>query len=85
MPTPLQRPLVRRVGNLVVQIAPDGIALRGYRRRTWRKYTWQQVASLAHDNLPLVRTAEHAAGSAVLAEMLRNHSLHPGGSDANAH
>jgi hypothetical protein len=69
MLTTLKRPVKRRIGNLVVQLSESGITIRGYRRHKGRDYTWEQVASLAMDDLPLVRAAEQAAGITVLAEV----------------
>ena len=59
----------RRVGNLVIQLTETGLTIRGYRRRKARSYTWEQVASLAADDLPLVRAAEHTAGAKALSQL----------------
>ena len=67
MLTTLKRPIKRRIGGLVVQVSESGITIRGYRRRKSRTYTWEQVASLAADDLPLVRAAEQVAGTTVLS------------------
>ena len=72
MVTKLKRPIQRRIGNLVIQVAEAGIRIRGYRRRKTRTYTWEQVASLAADDLPLVRAAEQAAGTKVLSQIRRD-------------
>jgi len=69
MLTTLKQPIQRRIGNLVIQITETGIAIRGYRRRQSRTYTWEQVASLAADDLPLVRAAEQAEGAKVLSQI----------------
>lgn len=69
--TRLTRPLVRRIGRLVVRIDRHGVWVRGYRRRKWRRFTWEQVASLAlpGDGEAVMRLAETAAGTKVLHSM----------------
>ena len=74
MVTKLKRPIQRRIGNLVIQVAEAGVMIRGYRRRKTRTYTWEQVASLSLDDLPLVRAAEQAEGAKVLSQICRNRS-----------
>ena len=75
MLTPLKRPIQRRIGNLVIRVSEAGIAIRGYRRRKRRTYTWEQVASLALDDLPLVRAAEQAEGAKTLSQICSSVSL----------
>lgn len=62
--TELRRPIIRRIGRLVVTITPDGVELRGYRRRKYRRFvTWSQIASLSGDDCPVTRVAEHETGT----------------------
>jgi len=71
MLTKLKSPLRRRLGRLVIELSDEGITLRGYRRHQGRTYTWEQIASLAADDFPLVRAAEKAAGTKVLSQLYR--------------
>lgn len=47
MPTNLKKPIVRRVGRLVVRLGPDGLAIRAFRCRTWYRVSYAEVAWLA--------------------------------------
>jgi hypothetical protein len=60
--TVLKRPLTRRIGRLVVTISADGIRFRGKHRRSWRMVTWEQVASLASADAPLIAVEERTRG-----------------------
>jgi hypothetical protein len=55
-------------------VSDTGITIRGYRRRKRRTYTWEQVAALAADDLPLVRAAEQLAGARVLSQICPDQS-----------
>lgn len=66
--TPLRRPVTRRIGRLVVTIAPDGIRFRGKHKRTWRTVSWAQVASLAED-APIFLAEETSRGLRELERM----------------
>lgn len=50
----LTKPLRRRVGNLVLEMSPAGLAVRGKRKRTWRRASWKEVAALFADQRPMV-------------------------------
>lgn len=52
-PRRLRKPITRRIGKLIVRITDEGIWLRGYRRRSWRKLTWCEVAAIAAEPRPL--------------------------------
>ena len=58
--TPLKRPLVRRIGRLVVRLSEEGLEVKGYRKRKWWPVCWAQLASLAGETLPAVLEAERA-------------------------
>lgn len=67
----LTRTITRRLGNLVVTITPEGITLRGYRRRSAKRrkrVTWQQIATLA-DASDLFAAAENQDGMAALDKL----------------
>ncbi|WP_145090849.1 hypothetical protein [Rosistilla carotiformis] len=66
----LSRPIVRRIEpKLIVRITPDGVSIRGYRRRRWRDVSWAQLASLADDQLPLVKHCQLADGQEQLRKL----------------
>lgn len=53
MPTLIRkRPVVRRIGMLVVRLDHQGVSIRKYRGRKWRLVTWRQIATLALENEP---------------------------------
>ncbi len=59
-----QRPIAKRFGDLVVTITPEGITLRGYRRRRARLVTWADVCKLAFEgfgpfNSPIGKDRAH--------------------------
>ncbi len=60
--TPLKKPLVRRTGNLVVKLAPEGIHLRGHRKRAWKFIPWQLVAAMVDLNGLLAATEAEYGG-----------------------
>ncbi len=72
--TTLDRPLIRRIGGsrLIVRISPRGLEIRGYRRRRWRLFTWEQIATLAPESQPVTRQAERAEGRRLLARLGAN-------------
>jgi hypothetical protein len=65
----LKRPLTRRVGRLVVRIGPEGITLRGYRKRRGIELSWAQVASLSGPERPAMQLAENVDGRRRLADL----------------
>ena len=67
----LKRPVTRRIPNrnLVVQVAVDGLLLRGFRRRKSKLVTWEQIASLADKSQPIIRSCEEADGRRTLEWM----------------
>ena len=71
----IKKPIRRRIGNLVVEIGPNGIRLRGFRRRKWHAASWEQIAALDDDNDPqltLGRTIDRQAGAKRLQCMQAN-------------
>jgi len=64
MATTLKRPLIRRIGNLVVRIDEDGIEIRGHRKRRWWSISWARLAYAACTavDLPLIVEGEEEAG-----------------------
>ena len=60
--------LRRRVGDLVVTIDLEGVELRGHGMRKRRRFTWEQIASLDHEET-LLRVADEAIGRRVLRDM----------------
>lgn len=69
--TRYNRPIIRQLPNLslVVKIDDGGVFIRGYRRRTWKRVTWAQLASLADDSRPVVKACEVNGGLEVLKSM----------------
>lgn len=65
----LQKPLKRRIGDLVVEITPDGIAIRGFGRKKRLRLSWEQVAFAAADSRPAIVSAETKAGERVLDQI----------------
>jgi hypothetical protein len=55
--------------NLVVKFDEDGISIRAYRRRKWKRVTWAQLASLADDSMPLLKACESREGMQVLVAL----------------
>ncbi len=48
--TPLSKPVVRRIGRLVIRIDATGIAIRRLRTRSWHCLSWAEVAFHAADS-----------------------------------
>jgi len=68
--TELTRPIVRRIGWLIVRIDAEGVAIRGYRRRRWYFISWARIAWFAAFlTPPLLLTAEERKGSEELARI----------------
>jgi len=66
----LSRTIIRRLpGGAVVEIGPEGIVLRRYKGRRRLAVGWDQVASLAGPNRPVMRLCEQCDGRRVLAEL----------------
>jgi len=66
--TELTRPVVRRIGLLVVRMDAEGIQIRGYRRRSGRGVSWARLAYFAEVG-PLVDNAEERIGARELIKM----------------
>ena len=65
--TQLKRPIVRRIGRLVVRIAPEGLSVRGYGCRKWRQVSWLSVGALLEaEDAPVLVRADQVAGVRVL-------------------
>jgi len=65
MPTLLRKPIARRLpSGLVVEIRPEGVALRRVRGRRRLVVSWEQIASLASEDSAeaIPRATETAAG-----------------------
>ena len=69
--TQFSRPIVRRLPNLnlIVRFSEDGISIRAYRRRKWKRVTWEQIASLSDDSQPIIKSCEEADGRRALESM----------------
>ena len=68
--TVLTKPVTRRVKKMVVTITPEGVTMRGYKRRKGSlRVSWAQVASLAPANQPVIRLAENVDGKRQLQAM----------------
>lgn len=67
----MKRPVTRRIPNLnlIVQVKVDGLLLRGFRRRKSKLVTWEQIASLADESQPIIRSCEEADGRRTLEWM----------------
>lgn len=66
MPTTLKKPLIRRIGRLVIRIRDEGLDVRGFRKHKWRHVSWDRVASLIDEHGDIILKAEQAAGSKAL-------------------
>ena len=64
-----QKPVVRRIGRLVVSVHDWGIEIKGYRKRKAKRITWEQVASLADDSEPILLQEETNRGRRVLGQL----------------
>ena len=61
--TELERPIKRRIGNLVVELRREGIVLRRYRGRRRVTLTWPQLFALTpQERDDLIRQVEISAG-----------------------
>jgi hypothetical protein len=60
--TKISKPVVRRIGRLIVRVEARGLSLRGYRRRKWTTYSWSQITMLADGDTPILKAAEEQAG-----------------------
>ena len=68
--TKLTKPITRRIGRLVVTITPEGVTLRGLRRRKRvLRVSWAQVACLARPEHRAIRLAENVDGKRQLQAM----------------
>ena len=67
--TPLKRPLLRRIGSLVVYITREGIELRGFKRRRRIRLTWEQIAALEPDRDTIQFICEERAGRRALDQL----------------
>lgn len=69
--TRFRKPLIRHAPriNLVIRIDEEGVAFRVYRRRKWHRVRWEQLASLADDSAPIIRSMEVEQGAKVLKAM----------------
>ncbi len=67
----LIRPVIRRIPhrNLVVRVTSEGLVLRGFRRRSGKMVTWEQIASLSDGSQPIIRNCEEADGRRALERM----------------
>lgn len=75
----LDRPLRRRVGDLVIEIHAKGVTIRGHNRRKRRTYTWQQIAALDQPG-----TVQAAADEAIGRRVLKQLHATPQGEPAHA-
>jgi hypothetical protein len=70
MPTELRKPLVRRIGSLVVRLTAEGVAIRGFRKKTWRRMSWARLAANVNDtDVRLIEAGEEEAGQRILARL----------------
>lgn len=69
MPTELKKPILRRIGNLIVRLDSNGVAIRGYRHRTWRGLSFSRIAALADESTPIAALSETNAGRVVLEKL----------------
>jgi hypothetical protein len=69
--TRFSRSIIRHLPglNLVVRFDDSGIAIRAYRGRKWKRVTWAQLASLADDSEPVVKSGETNHGLRALKKM----------------
>lgn len=69
--TRFSKPIIRHLAdrNLVVKFDAEGILMRAYRRRKWKRVTWEQIATLADDNEPVLQACEKRDGLRFLAAM----------------
>lgn len=68
----LKRKMQRRLGSLVITIGPEGIELRGYRKRAnYRRklVTWDQIASLSDADKPVLVHEEQSIGQIELQQL----------------
>jgi hypothetical protein len=74
---PLRRPVTRRVELapgvvLIVRLTEEGLEVRGLHKRSWRRWTWTQIAALADSEArPILLAAERAAGAAEIERLTR--------------
>ncbi len=69
--TRFSKPIVRHLAdhNLVVKFDSEGILMRAYRRRKWKRVTREQIATLADDNEPVLQACEQRDGLRFLEAM----------------
>ncbi len=41
-----KKPVVRRFGRLIVRLDAGGLSIRGFRKKRWRRVSWNEVAWL---------------------------------------
>jgi len=76
--TPLRnKPVIRRVGQMVVEIDAIGVTLRRYRGRRRIELTWEQVAGLSGLDEPITAVAEKQVGMRELRRVLGIENLRP--------
>ncbi len=64
---PVARYLIKR--KLVVRITETGLDFKVHRRHGWRTVTWEQIATLAGNDLPVSQHIEQETGRAALKAM----------------
>lgn len=74
-PSPLVKPVTRRIGNLVVTIDMQGVTLRRYRGRRRKFFSWERIMALSESDRGVLTQAEFALGARQLDELLGGHFL----------
>lgn len=80
-PTKLTKPVRRVTGRLVVELRPPqpetetqqarpaGLAIRGFRKKKWRFFSFEQIAALDFEPGSLLRVADETIGARVLRDI----------------
>lgn len=62
----LEKPVLRRIGNLTIRVSRDGIDVRGKGKQKWTPIEWARVLALIESNdRPAIIESEIAIGRRV--------------------
>lgn len=57
----LEKPVLRRIGNLTIRVSRDGIDVRGKGKQRWRSIDWARILALIDsDDEPITVEIEQA-------------------------
>ena len=69
--TKLKKPVVRRIGDLVIRLGATGVSVRGSHKQTWHYVSYERVVSLVDflGDSPILEKIEEENGKKVLRKL----------------